>query len=261
MLRANKILFLIFGILILIAFAEVISFFFITPHPSTHQTGTVQITRLSPKPGTGEQTVVEDTISQSNLEPINLSTKLVLDSPRKTKLVDAMLVADNSDNDEWMGFGLKEPIFIPTPFRIKLKFKREGEGNIAQVVLRGKTLVNSQYWWQGVHEISLMGKKGHSDLHIEIRDGTSEKAGLAFSVPKIETNEPFYIEFLDSSGKQFILVDKEGSILRKVDVTKVEGLSLPNGLFPEKKMRVKVDLSPKAKIKVEEFVLSFIGDY
>ena len=255
MFKGNKILFIIFFILLLVTIGEV-GYYFILKPSSEKQTTTespkTTTTIIDIEPTESSEPAVSS--DRTKLEPINLLLRLIDISNNSVKLKDGVLLVDNSDNDEFIGFGPKDPIIIDSPFRLRLKFKREGEGNNVQLTLTGKRLTKPTQWWEGLHEIYFMDF--HDEVGIEIRDGKSSKA-WGTTLHEINRGETFYIEFMDSLGKQFAVIDKEGTIIRTIDVTKLEGKTLPNGLFPEKKMTVGVLVGPKAKMRIDEFVLTF----
>lgn len=253
MLKGNKILIIIFAVLLLVALAEAGYYFFMWLGTQKMSVDNTQVTNSSdeaPIKKVPSPTIVtkEERVIQ---KPINLLPYLALVDTKQAKLIDGVLFIDNSDNDEFYGIVANNPITINSPFRLRLRFKREAQGNNVQL-----TLVNKKPS-QGVkiQEIDFMDF--HDVITIEVRDGTSTGIwGAGF--PEIKRGDTFYVEFLDSSGKQFAVINKEGTILRTIDVTKLDKVTLPDGLFSEKKMIPGIIIGPRAKLRVDEFVLTFL---
>jgi hypothetical protein len=266
MLKGNRVLFVIFVTLLLVCLGEVAYYFYTKSNTQkTTQETITNSTQVTETPKSTQTT----TVSKAPSESINLLTMMITSmaaSPLdgwlrdSVKLVNGTLIADNSDRNETIGFGVSEPITLNSPFRLKMKFHGEGKGNLTEVILNGKTSSSSTNWWEGTHEISFMDFRDIDNLIIEVRDGTSPKAPLIVSLPEISGGEALYVDFLDPAGKQFAVFDENGTILKTVDVTKQTGVNLPNGIFPEKRMTIRCQVFPKMKTKIEEFVLSFVSE-
>jgi hypothetical protein len=240
--------------LLVITVGEIVYYFFLSPKASPNQTNIKE--RVSPIEEQKIKRLPEGTEAKS----LNLVGNLLV--TKRAKLEDGALVIDNSDNGNFFGYTIspQKPVEIDSPFRLKLKFKR-GAGDNVQLTLYGRRVEEGKEWWEGIHAMFIMDfddKIYEQKMRIELRDGRSPDAWVLF-LDKISRGDPFSIEFLDPAGKNFIVVNKDGEVVLTVDVTKLDKYKFPNGLFPEKKLWPGLIVGPKAKLTINEFVLSFTG--
>lgn len=191
----------------------------------------------------------------SALREMNLIPFLFHD---QTSYEDGTLVVNNSYND-WYGFeSWDSAITLTTPFRVTLQFDKK-RGESASISLSGRLSQESKEWWEGIHRMYIWDNP--SELAIEIRDGKHETSYKWISIGEGKnSNNPFSIEFNDPQGKSFSIINSESNVIRTVDVTKLGGIDLPDGLFPDKVLYPGFLLSPRAELEVSLFSFLTLSD-
>jgi len=243
--KNRKILYIIFFVLLCITVGEIVYYFFLSPKTLLKRSAIEEIFPVEVKKK-------QQSLGKTEDKSLNLIGDLI---NKNAKLKDSMLVVDNSDNNDYLGYVTK-PIDLKSPFRVSLKFIGEGATKNVQLTLNGKLSLPGKEWWEGNYTMYVMDF--NDKVVIELRDGRSSNAfGLPF--PELIRGETFYIDFFDSFGKKFAVSDSAGNVLKIVEMAKLDKVKFPNGLFPEEKLWPGVLVGPKAKLVINEFVLSFTG--
>ncbi len=71
------------------------------------------------------------------------------------------------------------------------------------------------------------------EYQLELRDGVSENSTASIALHR-STSLPVQILFDQPEGKSFAVLDENNQELMHIDVASVEGVNLPDGLFPER---------------------------
>ena len=102
-------------------------------------------------------------------------------------------------------------------------------------------------WWKGITRLDITYNRG--SYLLGIRDGSSEN--FAASIPiALRTSDPIQIVFDQPEGKSFAVLDGKGLELKRVDLTQMSTLHLPNGLFPERKVYIGTSTSPHSSLVI-----------
>jgi endo-1,4-beta-xylanase len=89
----------------------------------------------------------------------------------------------------------------------------------------------------------------NGQMQIDIRDGKS--AASTKTIPlNMADSQVITITFADPHGKIFVIRDQSGQTIQTVDVTKLEGLDLPEGLFLSTTAYVGYKVSPGSTLRV-----------
>lgn len=64
-----------------------------------------------------------------------------------------------------------------------------------------------------------------------------------------------YLSF-DRKGKYFEVKDNEGLILKKIDINKESGNTLPNGIFEEETMKLGLSVAPETTLDINELTIT-----
>lgn len=249
---SNKILHIIFLILLLVTIVE-LGYYFLQG-PRRRQPIDKQRSNLESKRGR-ESVVVAPTIGVNlspNQEALDLLKELVNE---RSRLKKGVFLVDNSDNNQFFGHTGSEPIDLSSPFLVRIKFQRIESGDNTQLVLVGRRQADFKIWWKGISKMFIMDF--HDQLRIELRDGRSTNAWVL--IPEgLSPGERFFLYFFDPQGKKFAVLTGKGDILTTVDVTGIKKFNFSKGLFPKKKLWPEIILGPKAKMRIDEFSLSFV---
>ncbi len=143
---------------------------------------------------------------------------------------DDVLVVENAGNstaneDLPVGLTMEGPFWIR--FRVQTDGSRYGSVKLAD---QKNSATGNQ--WLGIRRVDFATIEG--TLHVELRDGSTETA--AASIPlQLSDRETITVNFRDPAGKIFVVAGENGDPVATVDVTQLDGLNLPNGLFPERR--------------------------
>jgi GH35 family endo-1,4-beta-xylanase len=174
----------------------------------------------------------------------------------RTTTKDSALVVNNLDSDQYQGATGK---WIPLdgPFSVGVSFDYQSswssEKRYATLILLGNP-PNPGKEWEGLKQLWLSIRP--DILKLEISDGASEKVVVIMSsrIKGINRGSKFSVVFSDPQGKQFSVVDENGTKVMEIDVTKLSE-QLSSGLFPEKKLRAGFILTPRSEMTISEFSL------
>lgn len=258
MFKDDKILFIIFFILLFVTVAEVVYYFFLKPASTSQEQQTNNVSPINQQVEQKETALPKPlpTSDEKEYQSFNLINSFSLDAS-KTKIEDGTLIINTSDNEAY-GHIAPNPIMLNSPFKIRIKFKKDRPGNNAQLSLYGRLRSEgSKKWWEGIHAMFITDLT--DKVMLEFRDGKSpEVVGRLFD--KIIPGNTFHIRFLDTFGKQFSIIDSQGNVIQIIDVTKLDRIELSQGLFPEEKLWPGFMVDPGTKLTIEEFMLSFNGN-
>ena len=175
---------------------------------------------------------------------------------------------NNPDPSGWYGEpDWRSPILIQHPFQIDVEMDRKN-GSYTALTLHGKLREPYGEWWEGVH-VFIVGK-GENHTWVEVRDGRYESTNKILSLTGVEETDQLSIMFYDPKGKSFSVLDGngdtvrflvDGQIKRIIDVTQLNGIHLPDGLFPNHVVYPGFSLGPEAELELNRFDLTWDLDY
>ncbi len=117
---------------------------------------------------------------------------------------------------------------VQVPLRMHFGLQRTYE-NWAGVRIYGTSDVATP-WWKGINRMDVTVDRAHYRLCV--RDGSSE--GCTADIPlTVTADQELTLQFMDENGKRLQVLDQDNNVLQEIDLTKLGGLNLPNGLFPE----------------------------
>jgi len=251
MLKGNKILYLIFFVLLVVTIGEVAYYFFFN-QPMKKQVSSPEINVSSPEriePTTVNISQAPNTQPQTQRESakVNLISMLI---DKRAQLKDGALILDNTGGDNYLGY-TSQPIKINSSFRILVNLEVEGNTD-SQLTLSGKLKKLGGQWWEGIQTLFII--RTNNSLRMELRDGRSPTSVLSLPFSELLSTDTFTLEFFDSQGKSFAVLDKEGKILDKVVLSELKELEFPTGLFPDSQMWAGINVGPKSKATVNQFL-------
>lgn len=162
------------------------------------------------------------------------------------------IIVDNSQHD-YYNDDLSLTISVDTPFQLIFRLSTNN-GQFGSLKLTDKPNNNTEgEWWQGIHRVDFVTDQGR--LRIEIRDGLAENTFTTIDL-QVRDSQTITVNFEDPFGKVFTVTDGNGHQLTRVDVTDLTRVSLPQGLFPERKVYIGRVASPFSKLTIQHLTLS-----
>jgi hypothetical protein len=162
-------------------------------------------------------------------------------------VTDQGIVIDNRSNPEGVFRRTNDPTTLSGPFSITLNVS--GDVGKTTIYIIGKPQADD--WWDA---ITLYIHPKHFNLQLQIRDGRSEDSNAFLPVIYgLRAGEPFTLEFSDAQGQSFQVKNGLGEILAEYDVTKIEGINLPQGLFPGRLLYIGYTLDAGSVLNIHEF--------
>lgn len=158
---------------------------------------------------------------------------------------DDILVVENADSattNEDLPVGLT----MEGPFEIRFRVETDGSSYGSIKLADQKNSATGNHWL-GIRRVDFATIEGM--LHVELRDGSTETAAANVPLP-LSDQETVIVNFLDANGKIFVVATEDGEPIATVDVTQLEGLNLPDGLFPERRVYFGRVASPHAELKI-----------
>lgn len=221
--------------------------------------------RLSP---TNEDTFIcKFSLWNNGLDYQNKNSMLDIMNELKGKNVDYFhhkqkTVIENIDIKNWQRrLDYWNPIFVRHPFKIDFDVDWKN-GDFAAITLAGKLNTPHSEWWSSYNGLYIAKSKDQTWL--EFIDGWSENSSTrAFLDAGNEITE-FTIVFHDRNGKVISVVDKSGNPIKLdingekyevLDITKIQDIHLPNGVFPNGVMYSGYTLPPESSLIINQLDL------
>lgn len=123
----------------------------------------------------------------------------------------------------------------------------------AALALTGR-LPSKRDWWRDVRRMYIWARDGN--MHIELRDGRTEESNIYLPLPPIKPGAKLYLQFGDQQGRMLSVLNDSGDLLGQFDLTDIEGLELPEGIFPGGFFYPGVILGPGTRTSITQFSLS-----
>jgi endo-1,4-beta-xylanase len=129
---------------------------------------------------------------------------------------------------------------LETPVRIQLTKLTTSGYNTGGVKVLGvpEGSFEAGNWWKGIKAMSIQSRDGNYVL--VVHDGTAENSIVSISLER-SASLPIQILFDQPEGRSFAVLDGNNQELKHVDLTALPEVSLPDGLFPEKKFYFGLD--------------------
>ena len=146
---------------------------------------------------------------------------------------------DTFDSSYSPAISIRDPLY----FRID---SVSATGEFGVVELFGHFFGDKEYW-KGL--ISMTFDSSNGQYTIRFQDGTQQAVGYELDDLGLSVSEPIQIVFQDVQGKSFQVLDGSGKLIRTIDLTKIPGLHLPDGLFPNGELYVGTSIPPHSSMK------------
>jgi hypothetical protein len=186
----------------------------------------------------------KETLTLLEGKTINLAEQIAIEMGDLRSGVLILDYTKKTGDSDWLNFML-DPIDLDTPFRIFINLR--GEGGNTNVTLSGKLNLPEQPWWKDIRSLHIVPHLYTYTL--EFYDGRSPNYWF-IRIPLMSFN----IQFLDPTGKEFIITDRKGHIVEKVNLHKIKEVSFPEGLFPDKEMYVGIVNQPNTKMFIRNLL-------
>lgn len=160
-------------------------------------------------------------------------------------LQGADVVVDNTSH-EYYNDDLPLSLTASTGFELDFQISTSN-GQYGSIKLTDKQNNSSGDWWSGIRRVDFATNQGH--LNIDVRDGISESSSIWIGLNRPDS-QSISVSFLDPFGKVFLVQDQDGREIRKVDVTRLSVVSLPQGLFPQRTVYVGRVAPPHARLTI-----------
>lgn len=186
----------------------------------------------------------------------DLEAHLTINPDVSFSATENVITVDNSKHDYYNDF---VPYLLKPFSAFRLTFQiHTSDGQFGSIKLANKPNNTDPKiaWWKDIRRVDFATYKGY--LQIDLRDGRTENSAttIRLNIPDTKT---ITVTFHDAQGKAFSIVDDTGRQIRQVDVTKI-GLSLPDGLFPEKTIYIGRVVSPGSKLSIRYLSLESAPD-
>ncbi|RPI33532.1 MAG: hypothetical protein EHM70_05710 [Chloroflexota bacterium] len=160
------------------------------------------------------------------------------------------IVVDNSNSDDYNG---ESPLFVELEMGFRLTFLlSDSDTQYASIQISNKDYDGSGEWWQGIQRVDF-ATLNHKMI-VNVRDGKSEFSSTIIDL-NISDNQLLSVNFLDPFGKIFTILDQSNHEILRIDVTNLPGVSLPEGLFPEKAAYFGRSVSPHGQLTIKSLSL------
>ncbi len=147
-------------------------------------------------------------------------------------------------------------IALTQPLRIKINGLEVKGSSFGAIKIRG--IPDSQKaWWKGTPRLYLFNNQGY--YRIGVRDGTMRGYNVFWDLP-LKTSQTIQIIFEQLEGKSFLVLNKKGRLIKRIDLTDQENLNLPNGLFPEGKAYFGISISPNSSLILSGLNIGELSD-
>jgi hypothetical protein len=170
--------------------------------------------------------------------------------PAVTKININSITIKNTSSNDYLEYD-SELMPINSPFRLLVDF--ENIGKRSSVTITGDMGKEKRpSWWDGLVRIYIH-RYQNNDLVLEIRDGRNADN---FALIKLNTTgKRIILEFADKSGKQINILNENGDLIEEVDIPKLEGVDLPEGLIKNSNVYFGISIAPKTTMKLKSFYL------
>jgi endo-1,4-beta-xylanase len=205
------------------------------------------------------RTIIQDeTDNLDTLDPLQFDWEpmfLPECSPGDYDAITNTVTFDHTQSDAF--FSLESPAWnLEQPVRIVISRLAITGGSSINIYGNPEGTPPSQ-WWQG---LIAMGIDVNEDgfYRLSFLDGTSERR---FSVNlEREATLPMQILFDQPEGKGISILDENNKEIKHIDITTLSGVTLPSGLFPERKLYFGVSVNSRSALSVRGLKIGTVPD-
>ncbi len=159
------------------------------------------------------------------------------------------IILDNSKNDNFVDTN-GAAILLDSPFQVRVTSMELLGGFGGSLKISGTNgMAGGEEWWRNTVLMDLSIDNSGNYL-VQIMDGAREGWAFSMSVPGISASQPIRIAFDQAYGGSFRIYDANRREVERVDLTKLEGVSLPNGLFPDGKMYIGTSMGSHSSLAI-----------
>jgi endo-1,4-beta-xylanase len=108
--------------------------------------------------------------------------------------------------------------------------------------------------WQGINSLYL--SRTQVGLQLEIWDGRANGPSARISLPDVPADQLVWLTLGDTAGTSLVLQTADGAVRKQYDLTAINGLQLPAGLFPDRTAYLGLLVAPGASLSVDNLALS-----
>jgi endo-1,4-beta-xylanase len=126
------------------------------------------------------------------------------------------------------------PWSLMKPVQIRIEKLEGTDGGFAGIKLLGNPEGGVPHgdWYEGMTRMEITSLNGEYTLLLQ--DGSSENVQATIVLHGLSASDPIQIVFDQVEGKSLRVLDKNGIVKQKIDITTLERVNLPDGLFPRR---------------------------
>ena len=148
---------------------------------------------------------------------------------------------------------------LDSAFRLRMQLALSPTtAEYANMQLIGQPYSKVGPWWQGMIRLDV-GVNSHNQVQFCFFDGTSENCKNDMQL-NVQADQTFTLEFSDPQGKVMEIIDENGKIVTSVEFSKLPGVTLPDGLFPQKKLWLGAWVNPHTNLEINSFTFEKAPD-
>jgi Glycosyl hydrolase family 10 len=137
------------------------------------------------------------------------------------------VVVDNSPHDYYND---DLPLSVTLTSAFKLTFQLSSAAlQYGSIKLTDQPNNSTGDWWRDIRRVDFSTYNGR--LQVDLRDGIALSSTTTIVLNALD-NQVVTVTFLDPQGKVFVITDQNNHELRRIDVTQLTAVHLPQGLFP-----------------------------
>lgn len=192
----------------------------------------------------------------------DLETTDLLDYLKNFEIVEDCVLFENcfefyNDHEEWFSYTNPQPMILPTGHQyFVISINQKTFDKLGGIRLSNRVPDPSvENNWFGQRSLFVAtGENGHR-LYASIQEGESES-----HIPILDETIPYpqttlHVIF-DRQVKKVVVTNKEFDYFREIDISKVSGGTLPNGLFPDGKMHIGYDVEQYSYFIIDKFTIA-----
>jgi hypothetical protein len=260
MSKSQKIQWIIFIILFIIAVSELFYFFYYKP-PANQQ-----IPPPVPSVAVGIPSIIATTKIESGLQIENIITKAKTQGQKFTSYTAILKSLDQTTNyntkigkyfqldnlkgDSWAASEDNiSPIKISGPFIVRLNFN--GTKEPSGIDLSGRLGGSDRIWWKNLIQIFFGVGNNGKQIYIDAKNNGSAPFPL-YNNTFDNKIDGIYVLF-NETGTSFLVTDLSYKEITFIDLNKATDNKFPEGLFPDKQFYIGYAVAPLSDLVVNDF--------
>ena len=153
------------------------------------------------------------------------------------------LLLENDGDTFYTSYSPAISLRDPLHFRID---SVSATGEFGVIELFGHFFGDKDYW-KGL--ISMTFDSSNGQYTFRFQDGTQQAISYELDDLGLSVSEPIQIIFQDVQGRSFQVFNGSGQLVRTIDLTKIPGMHLPDGLFPNGELYVGISIPPHTSMQ------------